>query len=169
MTLATGRRRSAGFTGLSGCRSRRLRGDWVWSQYRGSCVGVGGGAAVSVAAGLSIVDAVEPQIRLLLAEWPAMPATVIAERIGWTRSMTVLKERVRLLPPLFVQRGPVQRSDYLQGELAQCDLWFPPTDVPLGFGQVGRPPVLPSVQIPPPRHRSWGISHRWIYSWDLTD
>jgi hypothetical protein len=25
--------------------------------------------------GLSIVDAVEPQIRLLLAEWPAMPAT----------------------------------------------------------------------------------------------
>jgi hypothetical protein len=119
--------------------------------------------------GLSIVDAVEPQIRLLLAEWPAMPATVIAERIGWTRSMTVLKERVRLLPPLFVQRGPVQRSDYLQGELAQCDLWFPPTDVPLGFGQVGRPPVLPSVQIPPPRHRSWGISHRWIYSWDLRD
>jgi hypothetical protein len=27
-----------------------------------------------------------------------MPATVIAERIGWDRSMTVLKERVRLRP-----------------------------------------------------------------------
>jgi hypothetical protein len=24
----------------------------------------------------------------------------------------------------------------------QCDLWFPPVDVPLGFGQVARPPVL---------------------------
>jgi hypothetical protein len=36
---------------------------------------------------------------------------------------------------------PAQRTDYLPGELAQCDLWFPPADVPLGFGQSGRPPV----------------------------
>jgi hypothetical protein len=28
-----------------------------------------------------------------------MPATVIAERIGWERSMAVLKDRVRLLRP----------------------------------------------------------------------
>ena len=34
----------------------------------------------------SAVDAVEPQIRTLLTEWPTMPATVIAERIGWARS-----------------------------------------------------------------------------------
>jgi hypothetical protein len=27
----------------------------------------------------------EPRIRELLAAWPSMPATVIAERIGWTR------------------------------------------------------------------------------------
>jgi len=39
----------------------------------------------------SIVDAVEPQIRVLLAEFPHMPATVIAERVGWQRGMTVLK------------------------------------------------------------------------------
>ena len=31
----------------------------------------------------SIVDAVEPRIRLLLKDYPRMPATVIAERIGW--------------------------------------------------------------------------------------
>ena len=49
----------------------------------------------------SIVDAVEPQIVGLLREFPSMPATVIAERIGWSRSLTVLKERVRLLRPLF--------------------------------------------------------------------
>ena len=33
----------------------------------------------------SIVDAVEPRIRELLQAYPRMPATVIAERIGWTR------------------------------------------------------------------------------------
>ncbi|MFY1692799.1 IS21 family transposase [Plantactinospora sp. WMMB782] len=93
----------------------------------------------------SIVDAVEPQVRALLREWPTMPATVIAERVGWTRSLTVLKERVRLLRPLFTSPDPAQRTEYLPGELAQCDLWFPPTDVPLGWGQIGRPPVLVMV------------------------
>jgi transposase len=93
----------------------------------------------------SIVDAVEPQIRALLAEWPTMPATVIAERVGWTRSMTVLKDRVRELRPLFVPPDPASRTAYAAGELAQCDLWFPPADVPLGCGQVGRPPVLVMV------------------------
>jgi transposase len=43
----------------------------------------------------SIVDAVEPAIRELLAQYPRMPATVIAERIGWERSLSVLKRRVR--------------------------------------------------------------------------
>ena len=74
-----------------------------------------------------------------------MPATVIAERIGWTRSLTVLKDRVRVSRPLYVQPNPSERTDYLPGELVQCDLWFPPVDVPLGFGQVGRPPVLVMV------------------------
>jgi hypothetical protein len=46
------------------------------------------------------VDAVEPRIRELLAAWPMMPATVIAERIGWTRGLTVLKDRVRELRPV---------------------------------------------------------------------
>jgi len=45
----------------------------------------------------SIVDAVEPAIRELLREHPRMPATVIAERVGWERSLTVLKDRVREL------------------------------------------------------------------------
>ncbi len=93
----------------------------------------------------SIVDAAEPAIRELLSQWPEMPATVIAERIGWTRSMTVLKDRVRQLRPLFAPPDPVSRTDYQPGELAQCDLWFPPVDVPLGFGQAGRPPVLVMV------------------------
>ena len=35
----------------------------------------------------SVVDAAEPRIRELLKAYPAMPATVIAERIGWDRSI----------------------------------------------------------------------------------
>jgi transposase len=93
----------------------------------------------------SIVDAVEPQIRELLASWPRMPTTVIAERIGWDRSITVLKERVRVLRPLFLPPDPVSRTLYQPGELAQCDLWFPPVDIPLGYGQAARPPVLAIV------------------------
>jgi hypothetical protein len=37
------------------------------------------------------------QVRELLEQWPDMPATVIAERIGWTRGLTVLKEWIREL------------------------------------------------------------------------
>ena len=86
-----------------------------------------------------MVDAVEPQIRALLGEWPTMPATVIAERIGWTRSLTVLKVRVRELRPVFLPPDPAQRTTYGPGELAQCDLWFPPVDVPLGAGELATP------------------------------
>jgi transposase len=94
----------------------------------------------------SIVDAVEPRIRALLQEFPQMPATVIAERIGWDRSMTVLKERVRLLRPVYAPQDPSSRTTYEPGSVGQCDLWFPPAEIPLGFGQVGAgrtaPPVL---------------------------
>ncbi len=52
---------------------------------------------------------------------------------------------MRVLRPLFVPPDPASRTSYAPGELAQCDLWFPPVDVPLGAGQVGRPPVLVMV------------------------
>ncbi|CAM5572322.1 hypothetical protein KAURM247S_02678 [Kitasatospora aureofaciens] len=90
----------------------------------------------------SAVDAVEPAIRELLRQTPAMPATVIAERIGWDRGLTILKERVRELRPAYLPVDPVSRTVYSPGELAQCDLWFPPAEIPLGYGQTGRPPVL---------------------------
>src|SRR5829696_1981270 len=68
----------------------------------------------------SVVDAVEPQIRELLAQWPTMPATVIAERIGWSRSLTVLKDRVRELRPVYLPPDPASRTAYAAGEVAQC-------------------------------------------------
>ena len=93
----------------------------------------------------SIVDAVDGELRALLAEHPRMPATVLAERIGWTRGMTVLKQRVRELRPLFVPPDPVQRTAYRPGELAQWDLWFPDVDIPIGFDKTLRLPVVTGV------------------------
>ena len=90
----------------------------------------------------SIVDAVEPEIRRLLMQFPRMPATVIAERIGWDRSLTVLKDRVRELRPLYLPPDPAGRTQYRPGELAQWDLWFPPADIPLENGEVAKPPVI---------------------------
>jgi transposase len=59
-----------------------------------------------------LADAVENQLRLLLAEWPTMPATVIAERIGWRYSMTTLKDRVRQIRPEYLGVDPVDRVSY---------------------------------------------------------
>jgi hypothetical protein len=64
-----------------------------------------------------------------------MPATVVAERIGWTRGLTVLKDRVRELRPAYLPPDPASRTAYQAGEVAQCDLWFPAVEVPVGFGQ----------------------------------
>jgi transposase len=93
----------------------------------------------------SMVDAVEPRIRELLAGTPTMPATVIAERLGWSHSITILKDRVRVLRPFYLPPDPASRTSYEPGHRMQCDLWFPPVDIPLGHGQVGRLPVLVTV------------------------
>jgi transposase len=95
----------------------------------------------------SIVDAVEAQIRALLKEFPQMPATVIAERIGWEHGLTVLKERVRLLRPVYAPADPSSRTTYEPGSVGQCDLWFPPAEIPLGFGQVGIARTVPPVLV----------------------
>ena len=91
----------------------------------------------------SIVDEVEPRIRELLQAYPRMPATVIAERIGWRRGLTVFKERVAELRPVYLPPDPASRTSYVAGEIAQCDLWFPPIRLPVGFGQTRRSAQLP--------------------------
>ena len=93
----------------------------------------------------SALGAHEAAIRQLLEEFPRMPATVIAERIGWERSMTVLKDRVRELRPLFLPADPCQRTENRPGELAQWDLWFPPVKIALGQGQAATLPVIVGV------------------------
>ena len=91
----------------------------------------------------SAVDAFEDAIREQLRAVPTMPATVIAERVGWTRGITVFKERVAELRPAFLPPDPASRTTYVAGDVAQCDLWFPPVEIPVGFGQTRRPAQLP--------------------------
>jgi transposase len=91
----------------------------------------------------SAVDEVEPRIRELLKDYPMMPATVIAERIGWTRGMTVLTARVRELRPVYLPPDPTSRTVYVAGEIAQNDFWFPDICLPVGFGQFRSAKQLP--------------------------
>src|SRR5215207_3571347 len=91
----------------------------------------------------SIVDEVEPRIRELLRVYPRMPATVIAERIGWTRSIRVFSGRVAQLRPVYLPPDPASRTSYVAGEIAQHDFWFPDIELPVGFGQARTAMQLP--------------------------
>lgn len=93
----------------------------------------------------SVVNSYEPQIRVLLAEWPRMPATVIAERISWPYSLSPLKKRLAAIRPEYAGVDPVDRFIYRPGEIAQCDLWFPKPPIPVGGGQQRVLPVLVMV------------------------
>jgi transposase len=91
----------------------------------------------------SVVDAVEPRIRELLRACPTMPATVIAERLDWPYSIRTLSSRVAELRPVYLPPDPSSRTTYLAGEIAQCDFWFPPITLPVGFGQTRTATQLP--------------------------
>jgi hypothetical protein len=70
-----------------------------------------------------LAGAVENQLRLLLAEWPTMPATVIAERIGWRYSMTTLKDRVRQIRPEELRAGHIKKRNRSHAVRARCTAW----------------------------------------------
>ena len=91
----------------------------------------------------SVADGFEPRIRELLRVFPAMPSTVIAERVGWPYSVRTLSGRVAELRPAYLPPDPASRTAYAAGELAQCDFWFPGVAVPVGFGQVRTAKQLP--------------------------
>ena len=72
----------------------------------------------------------EARVRALLAEYPEMPATVIAERVGWSGSITWFRDNVRRLRPEHRRPDPADRLVWAPGDAAQCDLWFPPKKIP---------------------------------------
>jgi hypothetical protein len=84
----------------------------------------------------------DPRVRVLLAEFPEMPATVIAERVGWDGSITWFRDNVRRLRPQYRRPDPADRLIWEPGDAAQCDLWFPPRKIPLEDGTARLLPVL---------------------------
>lgn len=71
-----------------------------------------------------------------------MPATVIAERVEWSGSITWFRENVRRLRPEHRPVDPADRLTWAAGDAAQCDLWFPPAKIPLEDGARVLLPVL---------------------------
>ena len=61
------------------------------------------------------MDAVEPRIRELLQAYPTMPATVIAERIGWDAVGPGAAGRVAELRPAYLPPDPASRTAYAAG------------------------------------------------------
>ena len=78
----------------------------------------------------------------LLTEFPDMPATVIAERVGWSGSPSWFRENVSRLRPEHRRPDPADRLVWSPGDAAQCDLWFPPKRIPLEDGTTATLPVL---------------------------
>jgi transposase len=84
----------------------------------------------------------EARVRAILSEHPEMPATVIAERVGWEGSISWFRDNVRRLRPEHRRPDPADRLTWAAGDAAQCDLWFPPRKIPLEDGSRVLLPVL---------------------------
>ncbi|WP_157009348.1 IS21 family transposase [Agromyces laixinhei] len=84
----------------------------------------------------------EKRVRDLLATTSDMPATVLAERVGWEGSITWFRENVRRVRAEVRPQDPADRLSWAAGDAAQCDLWFPPRKIPLEDGSRVLLPVL---------------------------
>lgn len=84
----------------------------------------------------------EDRVKALLEEFPEMPATVLAERVGWEGSSSWFRENVARLRPEHQKQDPADRLVWAPGDAAQCDLWFPPKRIPLEDGTDALLPVL---------------------------
>jgi transposase len=87
----------------------------------------------------------EVQVRGLLEATPSMPATVLAERVGWSGSATWFRQNVARIRPDYAPTDPADRIVYHPGDQVQCDLWFPAPRIPVGAGVLVLLPVLVMV------------------------
>src|ERR1035441_4354021 len=150
---ARSRMRPGRRSGSSWRCARRCRRRWSRSGSAGArgSRGCGGRAG----AGGSMAEAAGPAIREQLALCATMPATVVAERIGWDRSITVLRGKVGELRPPYLPQDPAGRTAYEPGGLVQDDFWFPPAEVPLGHGKVATGDEVPPVLVMASGYSRW--------------
>jgi hypothetical protein len=81
-------------------------------------------------------------VRQLLSETPDMPATVVAGRVGWTGSIRWFRDNVNRVRADQRPVDPADRLLWAAGDVAQCDLWFPPRKILLEDGSRTLLPVL---------------------------
>lgn len=89
----------------------------------------------------SKLDPFKDEVHRLLRSDPRLPAVRLRELLqplGYEGGETILKEHLREIRPLFLAPRTYQRTVYLPGEIAQCDLWQPRREIPVGFGQTRR-------------------------------
>jgi transposase len=84
----------------------------------------------------------EARVRQLLADTPEMPATLLAERVGWTGSIRWFRDNVNRVRADHRPIDPADRLTWAPGDVAQCDLWFPPRKILLEDGSRTLLPVL---------------------------
>jgi len=87
----------------------------------------------------------EQQVRDLLNDTWSMPATVLAERVGWTGAASWFRQNVAAIRPEYAPADPADRIVYHPGDQVQCDLWFPEPKIPVGDGARVMLPVLVMV------------------------
>ena len=90
-------------------------------------------------------DEVADSVRALLEDTPSMPASVLAERVGWEGSPSWFRKQVSRVRPETILVDPADRLNYEPGDQTQCDLWFPPVNIPLGYGQTGSLTALTEI------------------------
>ncbi|MFP4074188.1 MAG: IS21 family transposase [Actinomycetota bacterium] len=85
----------------------------------------------------SKLDPHKGSILKMLKEDAGAPATVIIEHLrrdGYDGGITILKEYLRGVRPLFVEAESRQRTSYLPGEIGHTDWWDTGVWVPVGKG-----------------------------------
>ena len=104
-------------------------------EHGGQGGGLGGARrSMSARPAPTSFTAFEPRVRELLTDTPDMPATVLAERVGWTGSIRWFRDNVDRLRAEHRPIDPADRLTWAAGDAAQCDLWFPPRKIPLEDG-----------------------------------
>ena len=81
---------------------------------------------------------IEPAVRVLLGQFLTMPATVLAQRVGWTGGHSWFAENVARIRPEYAPADPCDRLVHLPGEQVQCDLCSPVRWCPITPGCCAR-------------------------------